>query len=96
MERKEEELKKRSVHLKDYEFKYERQPNVAPLEKNLNQLICCLFNQLLNTYTSSTEYKMFTRRHKPLPSINRPHNLFTQYCASEYSKKRTKEHPPKH
>jgi hypothetical protein len=38
---------------------------------------------------------MFTRRHKPLASNNHPHNLFRQYCASEYFKKPNKNHPPK-
>jgi hypothetical protein len=79
------------VHLKNYEFKYERQPAVSLLEKNINQLICCLFNQLLNTYTSSAEYKMFTRRHKPIPQTDNPHQLFNQYCASEYERTARKE-----
>jgi hypothetical protein len=64
---------------------------VSHLEKHVNQLICCLFNQLLNTYTSSAEYKMFTRRHKPTAQNGPPHQLFNQYCASEYSRKASKE-----
>ena len=38
---------------------------------------------------------MFTRRHKPISSSNRPHNLFTQYCASEYYKKLNNDQSPK-
>jgi hypothetical protein len=34
---------------------------------------------------------MFTRRHKPLIQNENPHELFNQYCASEYSKKVTRE-----
>lgn len=79
------------MHLRNYEFKYERQPQVCILEKSVNQLICCLFNQLLLTYTSSAEYKMFTRRHKPLSQSDKPHGLFNQYCASEYSKLASKD-----
>ena len=80
-------MKKRSLHLKNYEFKYEKQPAVCPLEKGINQLICCLFNQLLTTYTSTVQYRMFTHNHKPNQNSHAPHQLFHQYCASEYSKK---------
>jgi hypothetical protein len=66
MEKKEEELKKRSIHLKNYQFKYEQQPAISSLEQRINQLICCLFNQLLISYTTSVQYKMFKHKHKQL------------------------------
>jgi len=83
MERKEEELKKRSIHLKNYQFKYEQQPSISTLEQRINQLICCLFNQLLISYTTSVEYKMFKNNHKPVSKDSfKQQQLFQQYCAS--------------
>lgn len=91
MERKEEEIKKRSVHLKNYQFRYEQRPLISDLETSINQLICCLFNQLLTTYTTKVEQRMLTCRVKPIIQEYKESTMFQSYCASEYLKEVSKE-----
>lgn len=52
------ELKKRSVYLQNYLLKYEDEPTLAKVEKNLNKLLVCVFNQVMLIYTQDIKMEI--------------------------------------
>lgn len=69
MTKKQMELKKRSVYLQNYLLKYEDEPTLAKVEKNLNKLLVCVFNQVMLIYTQDIKMEI-KKKSEQIQAIN--------------------------
>lgn len=88
MTKKEMELKKRSIYLQNYLLKYEDEPHLAKVEKNLNKLLVCVFNQIMLIYTQDIKMEI-KKKGEQLDTLNHQMKknaqpLHTHYLSCEF------------